>query len=587
MIKQLAKCIKQYKLPSILAPIFVVCEVIMEVIIPLVMARLIDYGIQANGQKGDMAVIWQLGGALVLLAILSLSFGFASGHFASKASSGFAANLRESIYNNVQRYDFANIDKFSTPSIITRLTNDVSRVEMAYQQIIRGAFRAPVMLIMALVMAFSVNSKVALVFVGIAPVLLIGLYLLMSRVHPVFKKLFKTYDVLNRVVQENLIGIRVVKSFVREDLEKKKFKDVSKDVADLSIKAEKIMAFSSPLMQFAVYTCMLLLSWFGAKMIVASGNNPAVGMTTGALSSMFTYTMQILMSLMMLSMLFVMIVMSRASAERIAELLAEEPALRNHENPICEVKDGSVDFENVSFSYTGDNSNPCLIDINLHMKSGQTVGVLGGTGSSKSTLVQLIPRFYDATSGAIYVGGVNVKDYEVEHLRNKVAMVLQKNVLFSGTIKENLRWGNPNASDEQMKKVCEMAQADGFISEFPEGYDTYIEQGGANVSGGQKQRLCIARALLKEPKILIMDDSTSAVDTKTDKLIRENMKKAMPGVTKIIIAQRVSSVENADVIIVMDQGRINGIGTHKELLENNQIYKQVYESQTKGAQENA
>lgn len=582
MLKTLLKSVREYKLPSLLAPLFITLEVIMEVIIPRVMAELIDYGITG----GNMSEVWKNGIYLVLLGILSLVFGFGSGHFAAKASTGFAANLRKDIYYKVQGYDFANIDKFSTASIVTRMTNDVSRVEMAYQQIIRGAFRSPIMLVASLFMAFRVDAKMALIFVGICPVMGIGMYIMMTKAHPIFNKMFKTYDVLNRVVQENLIGMRVVKSFVREEREEEKFKEVSGEVAQLSIKAEKIMVFMSPLMQFAIYACMLLLSWFGAHLIVGSGNNPEIGMTTGDLNSLFTYVMQILMSLMMLSMLFVMIVMSRASIERIGELLVEDTLIKNKENPVTSVSDGSVDFEKVSFSYSGDNGNMCLKDINLHINAGETVGIIGSTGSSKTTLVQLIPRLYDATEGCVKVGGIDVRDYDVSTLRNKVSMVLQKNELFSGTIKENLRWGDNNATDAELEEACKMAQAHDFIMQFEKGYDTYIEQGGTNVSGGQKQRLCIARALLKKPAILIFDDSTSAVDTKTDAMIRDALAKTLPGTTKFIIAQRISSVETADKIIVMDGGKIDAVGAHNELVNSNEIYRQVYQSQVKGGGDN-
>ena len=459
---------------------------------------------------------------------------------------------------------------------MTRLTTDITNIQNAYQMIIRVAVRCPVMLVFSLIMAFSINPELSLIFLCCIPVLGVGLYLIMSRAHPIFERVFKIYDKLNNVVQENLRGIRVVKSFVREDYEKEKFDAISEDIYNDFSKAEKILSFNMPLMQFCIYACMLLISWFGARLIVGSS------MTTGQLMSLITYTMQILMSLMMLSMVFVMITISRASAERVVEILDEKSDLHNSENPVYEVKNGDIRFDNVEFSYKKGKGKPCLKNINLTIRSGETVGIIGGTGSSKSSLVQLIPRLYDVTKGSVSVGGVDVREYDIETLRNEVAMVLQKNVLFSGTIKENLRWGNENATDEELVHACRLAQADDFIRQFPDGYDTYIEQGGTNVSGGQKQRLCIARALLKKPKILILDDSTSAVDTKTDALIRKAMRTEIPGTTKIIIAQRVSSVENADKIIVLDEGEINAIGTHDELLKTNEIYREVYTSQQKG-----
>lgn len=572
MIKTLAKSIREYKKTTILTPIFVALEVIMEILIPFIMAKLVDYGIYGN----NMPLVYKLGLLLIGLAGLSLAFGVIAGKLAAKASTGFAKNLRHDMYYKVQEYSFENIDKFSTSSIITRMTTDVTYVQQAYQMLTRITFRAPLTLIFSLIMSFAINSKLSLIFLALVPVLGIGLYLIATHAFPIFEKVFKIYDKLNNVVQENVRGIRVVKSYVLEEEEKEKFGKVSKDIYDNFWRAEKIIAYNSPLMQIVMYTGLLLISWFGAKLIVGSS------LTTGELMSLITYAMQVLSSLMMISVVFVMLTISAASAERITEILQEKPALSNKENPIYNVKDGSITFENVNFSYVGDKNKICLKDINLNIKSGETIGIIGGTGSSKTTLIQLIPRLYDATTGTVKVGGVDVKDYDIETLRNEVAIVLQKNVLFSGTIKENLRWGNKEATDEEMVKACKLAQADSFINEFPDKYDTYIEQGGTNVSGGQKQRLCIARALLKKPKILILDDSTSAVDTKTDSLIRKAFKEEIPDTTKIIIAQRIDSVEDADKIIVLDNGMINGIGTHKELIENNEIYKEVYTSQRKG-----
>ena len=572
MIKTLLKSVREYKRDSILAPIFVTLEVIMEVVIPLLMAMLIDKGIDA----GNMNYILKIGIALAISCVISLVFGALSGKFAASASAGFAKNLRKDMFYNVQNFSFSNIDKFSASSIVTRLTTDITNVQNAYQMIVRIAVRGPIMIIFSLIMAFGINHKLSLVFLLAIPVLGGGLYFIMTHAHPIFERVFKIYDKLNNVVQENLRGIRVVKSFVREDFEEKKFKNVSEDIYDDFVKAEKLLAFNAPLMQFAAYGCMLFISWFGAKLIVAST------MTTGELTSLIAYTMQILMNLMMLSMVFVMITMARASSERIVEILDEKSDLTNPENPVYEIKNGDISFRNVNFVYSKKKRKLCLKNINLDIKSGETVGIIGGTGSSKSSLVQLIPRLYDTTDGEVIVGDRNVKEYDIESLRDEVAMVLQKNVLFSGTIKENLRWGNDHATDEEIERVCKLAQADEFIQTFPDKYDTYIEQGGSNVSGGQKQRLCIARALLKKPKILILDDSTSAVDTKTDASIRRAFREEIPNTTKIIIAQRISSVEDADKIIVMDNGEINGIGTHEELLKNNEIYREVYNSQVKG-----
>ena len=575
MIKRLLKSVREFKKDALLTPFFVVLEVVMEVVIPAVMALLIDRGIDAH----DMGEIWKYGIILIACAALALIFGAAAGTYAARASTGFARNLRHDMYYAVQDYSFANIDKFSTGSIVTRLTTDVTNVQNSFQMCTRIAVRCPVMLVFALVMAFQINSELALIFLGVLPVLAIGLGLLMKFVGPIFERVFKTYDRMNTVVQENVRGIRVVKAYVREEHETEKFKGVSGLLYKQFSKAQKTMAGVAPLMQFCMYTCMLLISWFGARLIVGGS------MTTGELTSLFSYAMQILMSLMMVAMVFVMITMSKASAERIVEILEEQPNLHNPENPVTEVKNGDIDFDNVSFSYKGDEHKLALRDVELHIKAGQTVGILGGTGAAKSTLVQLIPRLYDVTSGSVRVGGVDVRDYDIEALREQVAMVLQKNVLFSGTIKENLRWGNENASDEELERVCKLAQADEFIQQMPKKYDTYIEQGGTNVSGGQKQRLCIARALLKKPKVLILDDSTSAVDTRTDALIRKAFAEEIPNTTKLIIAQRVSSVQEADQIIILDGGAVQAVGTHEELLASNPIYQEIYNQQTRKGDE--
>ena len=579
MIKRLMKSIREYKTPSLLAPFFVALEVILEVIIPLLMANLIDDGIY----QGEMNLVYKIGVELIICAILSLIFGMLSGMFAAKASSGFAKNLRQDLYYKVQTFSFTNIDKFSTSSLVTRLTTDITNVQMAYQMIIRIAVRAPLMLIISLCFALSINKSLSLIFLIVIPILGFGLFFISKKVHPIMERVFKKYDTLNNVVEENVGAIRVVKSFVLEKEEIKKFKHVSNEIYQGFSKAEKILAFNGPLMQFAIYSCILLISWFGAKIIVTTN---MTGLTTGELMTMFTYSIQILSSLMMLSMIFVMITISRASVERIVEVLEEEPSIKDKKDPIYEVKDGSIDFDKVSFSYVGKKEKECLKNINLHIKSGETIGIIGGTGSGKSSLVNLIPRLYDVTEGTLKVGGVNVKDYDLEALRKEVACVLQKNVLFSGTITENIRWGDEKASKEEVERVCKLAQADEFIQKFPKKYDTYIEEGGTNVSGGQKQRLCIARALLRKPKILILDDSTSAVDTKTDNLIQTAFKEEIPDTTKIIIAQRISSVENCDRIIVIYHGEINGMGTHKELLKSNKIYKEIYNSQTKGSDTN-
>lgn len=576
MIKRLLKSVREFKKDALLTPFFVVLEVVMEVIIPLVMALLIDKGI--DGQ--DMAAIWKYGIILVACAMLALVFGAAAGTFAARASTGFARNLRHDMYYNVQNFSFSNIDKFSTGSIVTRLTTDVTNVQNAFQMCTRIAVRCPVMLIFALFMAMKINSRMALVFLAVLPILAIGMGILMKVVGPVFERAFKIYDRMNTVVQENVRGIRVVKTYVREDHETEKFEGVSGMLYRTFSKAQKTMAGVMPLMQFCMYACMLLISWFGARLIVGGS------MTTGELTGMFSYAMQILMSLMMVAMVFVMITMAKASAERVAEILDEQPDLHNPANPIHEVKDGAIEFDDVSFSYKGDERKLALKNVSLHIKAGQTVGILGGTGSAKSTLVQLIPRLYDTTHGTVKVGGVDVRDYDIEALRDQVAMVLQKNVLFSGTIKENLRWGDENASDAELERVCRLAQADEFIQQMPDKYDTHIEQGGSNVSGGQKQRLCIARALLKKPKILILDDSTSAVDTKTDALIRKAFAEEIPDTTKIIIAQRVSSVQDADQIVILDGGTVQAVGTHDELLAVNTIYQEIYNQQNrKGGEE--
>lgn len=574
MIKQLARCIREFKKQTILTPLFVSVEVVIDVIIPLLMANLIDQGITA----GRMDIILKLGLTLFLSCAVSLLFGTLSGTNGAIASSGFAKNLRSDIYDNVQRFSFANIDKFSNASLITRLTTDVTNVQNAFQMVIRIAVRAPLMVLFSLVMAFRVNAELSLVFLITVPVLAIGMYLIISKAHPIFERVFRTYDKLNNVVQENLRGIRVVKSFVREQHEIDKFGAVSTTIYQDFSHAERLVAFNAPLMQAAMYATILLLSWLGAKMIVGST------MTTGQLMSLITYAGQILMNLMMLSMVFVMITISRASAERIAEVLSEQPDIADVTNPVMQVQDGSLRFEHVGFSYNKDKSRMCLNDIDLTIPSGSVVGILGETGSGKTSLVQLIPRLYDATVGTVKVGGVDVKQYDLTALRDAVAMVLQKNELFSGTIKDNLRWGNEQATDDELVHACMLAQADGFIRQFLNGYDTVIEQGGSNVSGGQKQRLCIARALLKKPKILILDDSTSAVDTATDAMIRKAFREEIPDTTKLIIAQRTASVQDADMIVVMDGGRIAACGTHEELLVSSDIYREVYESQTKGGE---
>lgn len=574
MIKKLAKSIREYKKPAILTPICMVMEVFMEIAIPYLLATLIDQGIE----QSNLQVILKIGVLLVVAAFISLFFGVQSGKFSATAGAGFAKNLRQDMYEKVQQFSFYNIDKFSTSSIVTRLTTDVTNVQEAFMMIIRGAVRAPITIIFAMIMSFTVSPKIAMIFLIAAPILGGLLILIAKTAHPIFERVFNTYDKLNNVVQENVRGIRVVKSFVKEDTEIEKFENVSQSIYKDFTRAEIILALNNPLMQFTIYTIITLISWFGAKFIVGGT------LTTGELTSLITYAMQILNSLMMLSMIFVTITIAMESARRIVEVLDEVPDLANPENPVMNVKDGSIEFKDVGFSYVKDTQKLCLKNINLKIKAGQTIGILGGTGSSKSTLVQLIPRLYDVTNGELKVGGVNVKEYDIKTLRDQVSMVLQKNELFSGTIKENLRWGNEEATDEEIVKACKLAQADEFINGFPDKYDTYIEQGGTNVSGGQKQRLCIARAILKKPKILILDDSTSAVDTKTDSLIRKAFAEEIPNTTKIIIAQRVSSVQDSDQIIVLDDGEINGVGTHEELLKSNSIYQEVYYSQTKGGE---
>ena len=575
MIKKLAQSVREYKWSALGSPICMIGEVTMEILIPLILAELLRQGIE----PGNMAMVWKYGAQLAVSALCSLLFGVASAFFAAHASTGFARNLRHDMFAKVQTYDFSNIDKFSSSSIVTRLTSDVATLQMTFQMCIRMIFRTPVMVVMALVMAFRISPTLSIVYCIVLPLLAVGLVMLIRLVHPIFTRVFKTYDKLNNVVQENVRGIRVVKSFVREDKEVEKFTETSDTIYKDFVKAERIMAFNSPLMQFAIYTTIIVLSYLGAKLVVGGE------LDTASLTAMFTYTSQILMGLMMMSMVFVMFTMSRAPMQRAYELLTEEADLRNPENPVTEVKDGSIDFENVNFRYSKTADRNALDNINLHIEAGMTVGILGGTGSSKSTLVQLIPRLYDVTEGSLKVGGVDVREYDIHALRDQVSMVLQKNVLFSGTIKDNLRWGDPNATDEEMEHACRLACAHDFITAFPDGYNTHIEQGGTNVSGGQKQRLCIARALLKKPKILILDDSTSAVDTHTDAMIRKAFKEEIPGTTKLIIAQRVASIQEADLIVVLDGGKVAAIGTHETLLETSDIYREVFESQVKGGEE--
>lgn len=578
MIKRFAQCLREYKWTALVSPVCMIGEVAMEVTIPLVMADLYDYGIAV----GNMTVVWQKALQLLICAIVSLMFGVMSANYASKAATGFARNLRHDMYYRVQDFSFSNIDKFSSASIVTRLTSDVANIQMAFQMMIRMAIRCPMMLILAMVSSMRISPKLSTVYFIAIPILAAVLLGIVPLVFKIFDRVFKTYDRLNTVVQENVHGIRVVKSFVREDKEVSKFKTISKAIYDDFCKAEHILALNAPVMQICVYACILTISWVGAKMVVASGNNAALGLTTGELSSMFTYTTQILSSLMMLSAVFVMVIMSQAPLRRCYEILQEEPNLTSPENAVEEVSDGSIDFENVSFRYSRKAKRPALQDVNLHIPSGATVGILGSTGSSKSTLVQLIPRLYDVTEGSVKVGGIDVKDYDLEVLRDNVAMVLQKNTLFSGTIRENLLWGDPNATEDQLWAACRAACADEFLERMPDGLDTDLGQGGVNVSGGQKQRLCIARAILKKPKVLILDDSTSAVDTATDAKIRQAFRQDLPGTTKLIVAQRVTSVMDADLILVMDDGAVAAQGTHEELMKTCEIYREVYESQQEG-----
>ena len=578
MIKILSGSLREYKRGSILTILLSILEAAFEILIPLLMADLIDQGIDL----GDMAAVWKFGIAILVFAALQLLTGVLSAHIAAKTSVGFSANLRQDMYDNVQTFAFSNIDKFSTASIVTRLTTDVTNIQNAYQMMLRMAVRGPVMLVFAMIVSFRINTTVALIFLAVIPIMALLLLLIICKVGPIFTRVFHTYDELNNVVQENVRGIRVVKSFNQEEHEIKKFKGISQSIYEGYAAGERLLAFNSPIMQFFMYACMILISWIGAKAIVASGNNAALGMTTGDLTALFSYATQILMALMMLSMVFAMIIISLASARRIAKVLEEKTDIDDPADPVMTVRDGSVCFEQVSFAYSTKSDKKVLNDINLSIESGQTVGIIGSTGSSKSSLVQLIPRLYDVSSGQLLLGGVDVRNYDLSVLRNAVAMVLQKNELFSGTIKENLRWGNENATDEEIEEACRLACADEFIQSFPDKYDTYIEQGGTNVSGGQKQRLCIARALLKKPKVLILDDSTSAVDTKTDASIQKSFAEFIPDTTKIIIAQRVSSVQHADRIVVMDDGKIAACGKHDELLKTCDIYREVYESQKKG-----
>jgi len=572
MIKLFIHNFKGYRKEAILSPTLVLMEVLMEVLLPFMMVKVIDVGL-ANA---DIGYIVNIGLIMLVMMAFSLSFGYLGGKFAAIASAGLSKNLRKSMYDNIQEFSFSNIDRFSTSSLVTRLTTDVTNVQNAAQMVLRMMVRAPMMIIFATIMTYTINPRMSLIFLFAIPFFGILLYVVMMKAHPNFKKMFKRYDLVNRVIQENLTGIRTVKSFVREEYEEEKFKDSTNQLYDFSKRAEKIIILNNPIMQFTMYSCMLLLSWFGAKFIITGA------MTTGEFMSLFMYMSQILMSLMMLSMVFVMIVMAKSSAERITEVLQEKSDLVNPSTPITSVENGSVTFSNVGFSYVNDDANLTLSDLSFTINAGETIGIIGETGSAKTTLAQLIPRLYDVTHGQVSVGGIDVREYDIETLRNEVAVVLQKNVLFSGTIRDNLKWGNEHATDEEIIRVCKLAQAHDFIQSFPEQYDTYIEQGGVNVSGGQKQRLCIARALLKQPKILILDDSTSAVDTKTDQSIRKAFREEIPATTKIIIAQRISSIEDADKILVLNEGKLNGFGTHSELLKSNEIYRDVYQSQMKG-----
>ena len=572
MLKKLLSYVKEYKIPSILSPLFISVEVMLEILIPFLMASIIDDGLE----KGNMQHIYFIGFITLIVAMVSLYTGFSAGKHAAKASAGFAKNIRKAVFYKIQDFSFTNIDKFSTAGLITRFTTDIANIQNSYQMILRIFVRAPLMLIFATLMTIYINAKLSLIFIGAIVIFGIVMTVVILLVYPIFTKAMKKYDNINSSLQENINGIRVVKAYVREDYEINKFEKATDELKNTLLSAEKIAVFVSPAMLFCMYGCIILLSWFGAKMIVVNE------LTTGQLMSLFSYTANIIISILMVTMIIVRLTISRASAERIVEVLNEEPTIKNPENPVYEVKDGSISFENVNFSYSNNSDILNLKNINLEIKQGETIGIIGGTGSAKSALVQLIPRSYDVLNGTVKVGGINVKDYDIKTLRDNVAMVLQKNILFSGTIKENLMWGNKNATEEEMIHACKLAQADEFIQKFPDKYDTYIEQGGSNVSGGQKQRLCIARALLKNPKILILDDSTSAVDTKTDRLIREAFKNEIPNITKIIIAQRISSVKEADKIIVLDDGNISGIGTHEELIISNNIYKEVHDSQEEG-----
>ena len=576
MLKKLLAYVGEYKKVSLLSPLFIAVEVMMEILIPFLMASIIDDGLN----KGNMGHIYFIGLITLIIAMISLSTGFAAGRCAAKASSGFAKNIRKAVFYKIQNFSFTNIDKFSTAGLITRFTTDIANIQNAYQMILRLLVRAPLMLTFATMMTVYISPELSVIFLGAIVILGIVMVAVIFSVHPIFLKAMKKYDKINSDLQENINAVRVVKAYVRENYEINKFKNSTDGLRNTLLKAEKIIIFVAPAMQFCMYSCIILLSWFGAKKIVAGS------LTTGQLMSLFSYTTNILMSLLIFAMVIVTITLSRASGERIVEVLDEEPSIKNIDNPVLEVKDGSISFENVNFSYSNNPEVLNLENINLHINQGETIGIIGGTGSAKSALVQLIPRLYDVLNGEVKVGGVNVKNYDIKTLRDNVAMVLQKNVLFSGTIKENLMWGNKNATEEEMIHTCKLAQADEFIQRFPDKYDTYIEQGGSNVSGGQKQRLCIARALLKNPKILILDDSTSAVDTKTDKLIREAFKNEIPDITKIIIAQRISSVKDADKIIVLDDGKISGIGVHEELIISNSIYKEVHDSQEEGGKNN-
>lgn len=573
MIKTLMGYIREYKKSTILTPIFTALEVVMEVLIPFITASIIDKGIEA----GNMKMVAVYGGIMLVMAFFSLTFGVLAGKYAADASSGFAANLRDAMYERIQTFSFSNIDKFSTAGLVTRMTTDVTNLQMAFQMVIRIAVRSPFMLISSMAMCFFINAKLSLVFLVAIIFLGVVLFSIIGKVTKLFDVVFKKYDDLNASVQENVSAIRVVKAFVREDYEKEKFTTASNNLYGMFVKAESFIALNGPVMMLVIYGCIIALSWFGAKFIVIGD------LTTGELTSMFTYVMSVLMSLMMLSMIFVMLTMSTASAKRISEVLTEEPDITNPENPVMEISNGSIDFNNVSFSYKHGSGEKTLSDIDLHIKSGETIGIIGGTGCGKSSLANLISRLYDVDEGSVCVGGVDVREYDIEMLRNKVAVVLQKNVLFSGTILDNLRWGKENATEEECMEACRLACADEFIERFPDKYNTHIEQGGSNVSGGQKQRLCIARALLKDPKILILDDSTSAVDTATDAKIRKAFAEKIPGTTKIIIAQRISSVQHADRILVLEEGRISGFDTHEKLIETNEIYNEIYTTQTKGS----